>query len=208
MKHLSLCLLLIVSAFGRPVMAADPAPAAAAAKPAPAAAKFAGPPYVQVFTSVGSFIIQLNEDRAPLTVASFLKYVDDGQYTGTIFHRVIQSFVVQGGGFDVNYKEKPVDRKSPNESGNGLTNVRGTVGLARTSAPHDGACQFYINLADNNALDPNPARWGYAVFGKVIGGMDVVDRIGGQATGARGPFKEDAPLEPIRIERIERIPRP
>jgi cyclophilin family peptidyl-prolyl cis-trans isomerase len=207
MKQLSLCVLLIVSAFVRPVLAADPAPAAAPAKPAPAA-KFAGPPFVQVVTSVGSFIIQLNEDRAPLTVANFLQYVDDGQYTGTIFHRVIQSFVVQGGGFDANYKEKPAARKTPNESGNGLTNIRGTVGLARTSAPHDGDCQFYINLADNNALDPNPARWGYAVFGKVIGGMDVVDRIGAQATGAKGPFKEDAPLEPIKIERIERIPRP
>jgi peptidyl-prolyl cis-trans isomerase A (cyclophilin A) len=207
MKQLSLCVLLIVSAFVRPVLAADPAPAAAPAKPAPAA-KFAGPPYVQVVTSVGSFIIQLNEDRAPLTVANFLQYVEEGQYTGTIFHRVIQSFVVQGGGFDANYKEKPAARKTPNESGNGLTNIRGTVGLARTSAPHDGDCQFYINLADNNSLDPNPARWGYAVFGKVIGGMDVVDRIGAQATGAKGAFKEDAPLEPIKIERIERIPRP
>jgi|SRR5450755_4763947 len=207
MKQLSLCVLLIVSAFVRPLLAAEPTPAAAPVKTAPAA-KSAGPAYVQVVTSAGNFIIQLNEDRSPLTVASFLKYVDDGQYTGTIFHRVIQSFIVQGGGFDVNYKEKPADRKTPNESGNGLTNVRGTVGLARTSAPHDGDCQFYVNLADNNSLDPNPARWGYAVFGKVIGGMDVLDRIGGQATGAKGPFKEDAPLQVIKIERIERIPRP
>ncbi len=207
MKQLSLCVLLIVSAFVRPLLAADPTPATAPVKTAPAA-KSAGPAYVQVVTSAGNFVIQLNEDRSPLTVASFLKYVDDGQYTGTIFHRVIQSFIVQGGGFDVNYKEKPADRKTPNESGNGLTNVRGTVGLARTSAPHDGDCQFYVNLADNNSLDPNTARWGYAVFGKVIGGMDVLDRIGGQATGAKGPFKEDAPLQVIKIERIERIPRP
>jgi cyclophilin family peptidyl-prolyl cis-trans isomerase len=207
MKQLSLFALLIVSAFVRPLLAAEPTPGAAPVKTAPAA-KSAGPAYVQVVTSAGNFIIQLNEDRSPLTVASFLKYVDDGQYTGTIFHRVIQSFIVQGGGFDVNYKEKPADRKTPNESGNGLTNVRGTVGLARTSAPHDGDCQFYVNLADNNSLDPNPARWGYAVFGKVIGGMDVLDRIGGQATGAKGPFKEDAPLQVIKIERIERIPRP
>ena len=207
MKQLLFWLVLVVPAFVRPVLAADPPPAAAPAKAAPLA-KHPGQPYVQVVTSAGSFIIQLNEERAPLTVASFLQYVDEGQYTGTIFHRVIQSFVIQGGGFDVNYKEKPAPRKTPNESGNGLTNVRGTVGLARTSAPHDGDCQFYVNLADNNALDPNSARWGYAVFGKVIGGMDVVDRIGGQATGARGPFKEDAPLDPIRIERIEQIPRP
>jgi peptidyl-prolyl cis-trans isomerase A (cyclophilin A) len=207
MKQLSLWLLLMVSAFVRPVLAADPPPAPAPAKPAPAV-KYPGQPYVQVVTSLGSFIIQLNEERSPLTVASFLQYVDEGQYTGTIFHRVVQSFVIQGGGFDVNYKEKPAPRKTPNESGNGLTNVRGTVGLARTSAPHDGDSQFYINLADNNTLDPNSARWGYAVFGKVVGGMDVVDRIGGQATGPKGPFKEDAPLELIKIERIERIPRP
>ena len=207
MKQLLFWLLLIVPAFVRPVLAADPPPAAVPAKAAPVV-KYPGQPYVQVVTSAGSFIIQLNEERSPLTVANFLQYVDEGQYTGTIFHRVIQSFVIQGGGFDVNYKEKPAPRKTPNESGNGLTNVRGTVGLARTSTPHDGDCQFYVNLADNNALDPNSARWGYAVIGKVIGGMDVVDRIGGQPTGARGPFKEDAPLDPIKIERIERIPRP
>jgi len=207
MKQLPLCVLLIMSALLRPALAAEAAPAAAA--PAPVhAATHTGPQLVQVVTSVGSFVIELNEERAPLTVASFLKYVDDGQYSGTIFHRVVASFVVQGGGFDANYKEKPAARTTPNESGNGLTNVRGTVGLARTSAPHSGDCQFYVNLADNNALDPNPARWGYAVFGKVTQGMDVIERIGTQPTGARGMFKEDAPLEPIKIERIERVSKP
>jgi peptidyl-prolyl cis-trans isomerase A (cyclophilin A) len=207
MKHLSLCMLLVTLGWLRPALAADAPPAAAAAAPAHAVVH-AGPPQVLVVTSLGNFTIELYEERAPLTVASFLKYVDEGQYSGTIFHRVIQSFIVQGGGFDVNYKEKPAARKTVNESGNGLTNVRGTVGLARPPEPHAGDCQFYINLADNNSLDPNPARWGYAVFGKVIQGMDVVDRIGSQPTGARGKFKEDAPLEPIKIERIERVTKP
>jgi cyclophilin family peptidyl-prolyl cis-trans isomerase len=206
MKHLSLCLLLMAVALVRPVLGAD---ASSAAAPAPAhAAAHSGPPQVLVVTSLGNFTIELNEERAPLTVASFLKYVDEGQYTGTIFHRVIASFVIQGGGFDTNYKLKPTLRKTYNESGNGLTNQRGTVGLARTSEPHGGDCQFYVNLADNNALDPSPARWGYAVFGKIVQGMDVVDRIGAQTTGAHGEFKEDAPLEMIRIERIERVSKP
>lgn len=204
MKRRSLCVLLMALGWLHPALAADAPPA-----PAPAhAATHTGPQLVQVVTSAGNFVIELNEERAPLTVASFLQYVDEGQYTGTVFHRVVASFVIQGGGFDANYKEKPATRTTPNESGNGLTNVRGTVGLARTSAPHSGDCQFYVNLADNNSLDPNPARWGYAVFGKVVQGMDVVDRIGAQPTGARGKFKEDAPLDPIRIERIERVTKP
>jgi peptidyl-prolyl cis-trans isomerase A (cyclophilin A) len=207
MKHLSLCVLLIALGWVRPALAAD-APSAAAA-PAPAhKATHASPPQVLVVTSLGNFTIELNEERAPLTVENFLKYVDEGQYSGTIFHRVIQSFIVQGGGFDANYKEKPAARTTVNESGNGLPNVRGTVGLARPSEPHAGDCQFYVNLADNNSLDPNPARWGFAVFGKIIQGMDVVDRIGSQPTGARAQFKEDAPLDPIKIERIERVTKP
>ena len=208
MKHLSLCLGLLAMLIGRGIPAAEstPAPAPAAAT-APAAAH-TGPPQVLVVTSVGSFTIQLNEERAPLTVASFLKYVDDGQYTNTILHRVIASFIVQGGGFDTNYKAKPAARKTHNESGNGLSNVRGTVGLARTSEPHSGDCQFYINLADNNALDPSPTRWGYAVFGKVVQGMDVVDRIGAVSTGAHGEFKEDVPMEMITILRVERVKQP
>jgi cyclophilin family peptidyl-prolyl cis-trans isomerase len=207
MKHLSLCVLLIALGSMRPALSADAPPAADAAGPAHAAVH-TSPPQVLVVTSLGNFTIELNEERAPLTVASFLKYVDEGQYSGTIFHRVIQSFIIQGGGFDVNYKEKPAARKTVNESGNGLINVRGTVGLARPPEPHAGDCQFYVNLADNNALDPNTARWGYAVFGKVTQGMDVVDRIGSQPTGAKGKFKEDAPLEPIKIERIERVTKP
>jgi cyclophilin family peptidyl-prolyl cis-trans isomerase len=174
----------------------------------PAKAAPLGPVHVQVVTSMGSFTIELLAERAPLTVAQFLKYVDQGFYSGTIFHRVIPNFVVQGGGFDTTYKLKGAPTKVVNESGNGLTNQRGTVGLARPSEPHGGDCQFYVNLFDNGALDPNQTRWGYAVFGKIVQGMDVVDRIGNVATGSRGPFKEDAPLQQVVIERIERVTAP
>ena len=154
---------------------------------------------------MGNFTIELNAERAPLTVAHILKYVDQGHYNGTIFHRVIAIFVIQGGGFDSTYKPKVAPVKVFNESGNGLTNQRGTVGMARSQEPHGADAQFYVNLYDNEALDPNKTRWGYAVFGKIVQGMDVVDRIGNVATGARGPFKEDAPLQPVVIERIERV---
>lgn len=189
------------------VYSASPAPPAAAAaesKPASSAAN----PEVQVVTSLGNFTIELNPERAPLTVAHFLKYVDEGYYSGTIIHRAITNFVIQGGGYDVNYKLKGNPTKIVNESGNGLTNQRGTVGLARPPEPHGGDVQFYVNINDNGALDPNQTRWGYAVFGKVVQGMEVVDRIGNVATGARGPFKEDAPLQPVIIERIERVSTP
>jgi cyclophilin family peptidyl-prolyl cis-trans isomerase len=172
--------------------------------PGPAAAF----PRVQVVTSEGNFTIELNPERAPLTVASFLKYVDSGQYTHTVIHRAIPNFVIQGGGYTPDYKLKPVATTTFNESGNGLSNVRGTVGLARGAEPHSGDCQFYVNLNDNSALDPSPARWGYAVFGKVVAGMGVVDQIATVPTGAKGPFKEDAPLKPVIIERIERVSSP
>ena len=185
---------------------------AAETQPKPAApggsAALAASSQVQVVTSLGSFTVELNGERAPLTVAHFLKYVDQGHYSGTIFHRVIANFVIQGGGFDVSYKIKPVSAKVVNESGNGLTNQRGTVGMARAQDPHGADAQFYVNLYDNEALDPNKTRWGYTVFGKVVQGMDVVDRIGNVATGSRGPLKEDAPLQPVVIERIERVAGP
>jgi cyclophilin family peptidyl-prolyl cis-trans isomerase len=195
-----------------PTAAATATPAAAGVaagktQPKPAAPA-TGAPQVQVVTSMGSFTLELNAERAPLTVAHFLKYVDQGQYSGTIFHRVIPNFVIQGGGFDANYRLKPAPTKVVNESGNGLTNQRGTVGMARSQDPHGSDAQFYVNLYDNEALDPNKTRWGYAVFGKVVQGMDVVDRIGNVSTGARGPFKEDAPLQPVVIERIERVAGP
>jgi cyclophilin family peptidyl-prolyl cis-trans isomerase len=157
---------------------------------------------VRVDTSMGSFTIRLETQRAPLTVENFLKYVRAGHYDGTVFHRVIQNFVAQGGGYAANFEAKPTQAGVVNESGNGLLNRRGTVGLARTEAPHSGNSQFFINLADNPDLNPIPTRWGYAVFGEIVEGMDVVDRIGHVPTGEWGPFKTDAPLKPIVIEKI------
>ncbi len=160
---------------------------------------------VRVYTNLGSFVIQLDPERAPLTVANFLEYVRAGQYEGTLFHRVVGNFIVQGGGYDEQFNEKPTREPIPNESGNGLSNARGTVGLARTGEPHSGTCQFYVNLTDNPALDPQPSRWGYAVFGRVIEGMSVVDQIGAVATGQVGPFESEAPLKPIVIEKVEAL---
>ena len=160
---------------------------------------------VRVTTSLGSFVIELQRDRAPLTVENFLGYVRAGHYTNTLIHRVIASFVIQGGGVGTDYKPKPTQKPIPNEAGNGLKNLRGTVGLARAAGPHSGDCQFYVNVADNGDLDPLPTRWGYAVFGRVIEGMEVVDRISVSPTGAAGPFKADSPLQPVIIQKIELI---
>jgi peptidyl-prolyl cis-trans isomerase A (cyclophilin A)/peptidyl-prolyl cis-trans isomerase B (cyclophilin B) len=159
---------------------------------------------VRVTTNLGEFTIELRPDRAPLTVANFLRYVREGFYTNTLFHRVVANFVIQGGGHDATtLKLKGVHDNVFNESGNGLQNKRGAVGLARGEPPHSGNAQFYVNLVDNPDLDPVPTRWGYTVFGKVVQGMDVVERIGETATGASGPFKSDAPLKPVIIEKIE-----
>jgi cyclophilin family peptidyl-prolyl cis-trans isomerase len=201
MKQLIVASIAIAIAFLAPLRAAE--------KPEPAPAeKPAAPVYVQVVTSAGNFTIELNPERAPLTVAQFLKFVDQGYYSGTIFHRAIPSFILQGGGYDADYKLKGNPAKVVNESGNGLTNQRGTVGLARPPGPHDGDVQFYVNLGDNAALDPNQTRWGYAVFGKVVQGMEVVDQLSLVPTGAKGPFKENAPLKAITIEKIERVSAP
>lgn len=154
---------------------------------------------------MGSFVIELDAERAPLTVANFLEYVRARHYDGTIFHRVISNFVAQGGGFDEKYVEKPVRAGIANESGNGLSNRRGTVGIARTGEPHSANAQFYINLADNPSLDPQSSRWGYAVFGRVVEGMNVMDGIGAVATGAAGPFEKDAPLKQVVIVKVEEI---
>mgnify|MGYP003508461331 FL=1 len=159
----------------------------------------AGPQQVRFETTLGAFTVEVDPARAPLTAMSFLQYVRDQHYDGTIFHRVIGNFVIQGGGYLPDGTEKPVRGGVPNESGNGLSNRRGTVALARTGDPHSGTSQFYVNLADNIALDPSPTRWGYAVFGRVVEGMDVVDRIASVATGSSGAFQEDAPLQPVVI---------
>jgi peptidyl-prolyl cis-trans isomerase A (cyclophilin A) len=193
-----LCIAFATVLFASPSFGADPPQSAPAAPPATSR--------VRVVTSAGNFVMELNAERAPLTVANFLKYLDAGQYNGTVFHRVITNFVIQGGGYDGTYNLRPATNKVVNEAGNGLTNSRGTVGLARTENAHSGDCQFYINLVDNAVLDPSAARWGYAVFGRIVEGMDIVDQIGHVATGTAGPFKSDAPLKPILIEHIERLP--
>lgn len=167
------------------------------------AAQAAATERVRVTTNLGSFVIELQRDRAPLTVDNFLAYVRAGHYTNTLFHRVIANFVVQGGGVGLDYKAKPTLKPIPNEAGNGLKNLRGTVGLARASGPHTGDCQFYVNVADNGDLDPLPTRWGYAVFGHVVEGMEIVDRISVSPTGPMGPFKQDAPLAAVVIQKIE-----
>lgn len=162
------------------------------------AAAQASAPRVRVETNLGSFVIELDTARAPITVENFLQYVREGHYSGTIFHRVIANFIAQGGGYDEKRVEKPTRAGIPNESGNGLSNRRGTVALARTADPHSGTAQFYVNLADNAGLDPQPTRWGYTVFGRVVDGMRVIDDIGAVATGGTGEL-ENAPLVPIVI---------
>jgi cyclophilin family peptidyl-prolyl cis-trans isomerase len=171
-------------------------------------AQSAAPERVLVTTNMGPFIIELQRDRAPLTVENFLGYVKSGHYTNTLFHRVVANFLIQGGGVGLDYKGKPTLKPIPNESGNGLKNLRGTVGLARASGAHTGDCQFFVNVADNADLDPLPTRWGYAVFGRVIEGMEVVDRISVSPTGPAGPFKADAPFQQVVIQKIEMLAAP
>ena len=164
------------------------------------------PPQVRVTTNMGDFVIELLPDRAPLTVVNFLRYVKEGFYSGTLIHRVVANFVIQGGGHSASdLKLKPVHDPVNNESGNGLQNKRGMVGIARGESAHSGNAQFYVNLVDNPDLDPLPTRWGYAVFGRVVQGMDVVDRIGVTPTGSSGPFKSDTPLKPVIIEKMELV---
>jgi cyclophilin family peptidyl-prolyl cis-trans isomerase len=171
----------------------------------PAAAQGTAPRPLQVRfeTTLGTFTVALDTERAPLSAASIARYAADGHYDGTIFHRVVPGFAVQGGGFTVDGTEKPTRDPVPNESGNGLTNRRGTVALARGPDPHSAAAEFYVNLADNINLDPRPDRWGFAVVGTVVQGMDVIDRIAAVRTGARGPFPRETPLEPVVIKRAE-----
>jgi cyclophilin family peptidyl-prolyl cis-trans isomerase len=160
-------------------------------------------PRVRVLTTAGAFVIELDRGRAPLTVEAFLGYVTSGFYSGTVFHRVVQGFVTQGGGYTKELELKPTTETVVNESGNGLSNLRGTVGFARSNDAHSATSQFYINLADNIDLNPRPTRWGYAVFGKVVEGMEVVDDIGHRPTGAGGPFDRNVPVEPIVIEAVQ-----
>src|SRR5688572_23644375 len=153
-------------------------------------------PTVEVVTNHGTFVIQLDPARAPKSVENFLTYVDAKHYDGTIFHRVISTFMVQGGGYDGNYEKKPTRAPIQNEADNGVKNTRGTVAMARTGDPHSATAQFFVNVVDNGFLDhqaKDERGWGYTVFGRVIEGMDVVDKIKAVKTGSNGPFAKDAP---------------
>ena len=166
-------------------------------------------PVVEVVTSLGTFVIQLDPAKAPKTVENFLRYVDAKHYDGTIFHRVIAGFMVQGGGYDRAYEKRPVQAPIQNEADNGLKNTRGTVAMARTGDPHSATAQFFVNVVDNAFLDfkaKDQQGWGYCVFGKVIEGMDVVDKLRAVKTGAHGPFAKDAPDDPVVISRAKRRP--
>ena len=171
------------------------------------AAQSKDPVTVLITTSKGNITVQLLPAKAPETVANFLRYVDEGFYNGTIFHRVISGFMIQGGGFDQEYTKKPTHDPVMNEADNGLPNVRGSIAMARTSDPHSATAQFFINHTDNPALDHRNkgSGWGYAVFGKVTDGMEVVDKIASVDTGPGGPFRQDAPREMVVIETISQI---
>ncbi|MFH1131877.1 MAG: peptidylprolyl isomerase [Pseudomonadota bacterium] len=154
-------------------------------------------------TTFGNIRIELEEEKAPKTVANFLQYIKNKHYNGTVFHRVIKEFMVQGGGFDASLKEKKTQPPVANEADNGLKNVRGTIAMARTSDPHSATAQFFINVVDNPFLDhkdKNMRGWGYCVFGKVISGMKVVDTIRVVETGSSGPFSKDVPKKPVVIK--------
>ena|SRR2546426_3730636 len=154
-------------------------------------------------TGYGVITLELDAVKAPKTVANFLNYVNKGHYANTVFHRVIPGFMIQGGGFEVGMKQKPTDAEIENEATNGLKNDNYTVAMARTNAPHSASSQFFINVANNGFLNhtaPSASGWGYAVFGKVVSGMDVVDKIKAVKTGRKG-FHDDVPLEDVIIEK-------
>lgn len=163
-------------------------------------------PKIRMTTSVGEIELELDAARAPVSVANFMRYVDKGFYDGTVFHRVIPGFMIQGGGFEPGMKQKKTDEPIRNEADNGLKNLAGTVAMARTMEPHSASAQFFINTVDNPFLDHRDKSmqgWGYAVFGKVTQGMDVVKKIESVATGRAGPF-ENVPKEPVVIRKVER----
>ena len=163
----------------------------------------AADPQVDIKTNVGTIRVELYPAKAPKTVENFLQYVKDGHYNGTVFHRVIDGFMIQGGGFEPGMKQKAARKSIKNEADNGLKNDRYTIAMARTSDPHSATAQFFINVADNEFLNhtsPTMQGWGYAVFGKVVAGQDIVDRIKGVKTGRKG-FHDDVPQADVVIEK-------
>jgi cyclophilin family peptidyl-prolyl cis-trans isomerase len=162
-------------------------------------------PHVLLKTSKGDIELVLYPKKAPKTVKNFLEYVDNGFYSGTIFHRVIPNFVIQGGGYTQDFKQKKTRPPIPLEADNGLDNKRGTIAMARTSDPDSATAQFFINLRDNKNLNHGVYGPGYTVFGKVVKGMSVVDDIAGLSTGAAGPFAQDVPKQAVVIEKAKRL---
>jgi cyclophilin family peptidyl-prolyl cis-trans isomerase len=159
---------------------------------------------VRFQTSQGDFTIELDQAAAPVTVENFLRYVDDGHFDGTVFHRVIPGFVIQGGGLTADLAPKPTREPIQNEAANGLKNKRGTLSMARTNDIHSATSQFFVNLADNEFLDHKPGSYGYAVFGRVSEGMDVIDRIAEARTGRRKGH-DDVPVEDISVVTARRV---
>ena len=174
----------------------------------PAADRVPLHPHILIETTMGDIKLELDGKLAPLTVAHFLGLVDSGFYNGLIFHRVIPGFMAQAGGYTPGLELKEDDATIPNESGNGMSNVRGTIAMARTGDPHSANSQFFINVADNSRLDPGKkasgGTWGYTVFGSVIQGMDIVDNIATTRTGPQGSFASDVPITPIVIQKMSR----
>lgn len=188
-------------------LAQDAGSATEAVAAEPEAAAAAPAPRVALHTNLGDIIIELDPVKAPLSSENFLTYVKDGFYNGTVFHRVIDNFMAQGGGYTADLQQKPTRAPIRNEANNGLSNLRGTIAMARTGDPHSANSQFFINLVDNPRLDhvneQSGMTWGYAVFGKVVEGMDVVDKIRAIPTGGQGPFRTDVPTQAVVIERAE-----
>ena len=169
---------------------------------------YAANPQVEIKTNLGNMVVELYPDKAPKTVDNFLRYVKDGHYSDTVFHRVIPGFMIQGGGFDKTLAQKPTRAPVENEASNGLRNDAGTIAMARTSDPHSATAQFFINVSNNaflNHTSPTSQGYGYTVFGKVIRGMDVVEKIARTPTGRRGPFPSDVPMSDIVIEETRLI---
>lgn len=155
-------------------------------------------------TSLGAFTVELDAEAAPVSSENFQRYVDDGDFDGTVFHRVIPGFMIQGGGFAPDMTQKPTRRPIENEAGNGLRNRRGSLAMARTNEINSASSQFFVNLVDNNFLDHRPGNFGYAVFGRVVDGMDVIDRIAAVKTGRRLGH-DDVPLEPVVVTAARRV---
>ena len=189
MKSLALVLVIFLTLTGATVMADTAAPR------------------VLIETNLGNITLELDSAKAPDTVANFLAYVDEGFFDGLIFHRVIPGFMIQGGGFDTEFVQKQTRGPVQNEAGNGLMNTAGTIAMARTSSPHSATAQFFINVADNGFLNhtaPTSQGWGYAVFGKVVEGMDTVNAIAAISTGRHG-MHDDVPREPVVMSSVRRV---